>query len=205
MNPQTVFVIDDDAAVRDGWALLLESAGYSACFYEDAESFLQQVDPSISGCIILDLNLPGMSGPQLQHALRERQVRLPIIFLTAHGDIPTTVQAMKAGAMDFLTKPVDGAALLDIVGNALRSDALRAEAAAQQEVARDKLSRLSERERDVLDLVVLGKSNKDIGKELGISHRTVEVHRSRILLKTAAANPLELAELARSGGNAMRR
>lgn len=200
MNNQTVFVVDDDEAVRDGWSILLESAGYRAKLFEDAESFLDQFDPEASGCIILDLNLPGMSGPELQQALIQQHVHLPIIFLTAHGDIPTSVRAIKAGAEDFLTKPVDGAALLACVKRALLQDTQRQRALVQQDVARSTLARLSEREIDVLKLAVQGKSNKEIGKELGISYRTVEVHRARILLKTSTSKLLELSALARASG-----
>lgn len=200
MKNQTVYVVDDDEAVRDGWSILLESAGYRAKLFEDSESFLAQFDPASSGCIILDLNLPGMSGPELQQALIRKQVHLPIIFLTAHGDIPTSVQAMKAGAEDFLTKPVDGAALLACVQRALVQDTQRQKLLAQQGMARSTLARLSDREIDVLKLAVQGKSNKEIGKELGISYRTVEVHRARILLKTSTSKLIELSALAQASG-----
>lgn len=200
MKNQTVFVVDDDEAVRDGWSILLESAGYRARLFEDAESFLEQFDTASAGCIILDLNLPGMSGPELQQALIRKQVHLPIIFLTAHGDIPTSVQAMKAGAEDFLTKPMDGAALLACVRRALVQDTQRRKLLAQQGMARSTLARLSNREIDVLKLAVQGKSNKEIGKDLGISYRTVEVHRARILLKTSTSKLIEWSALAQASG-----
>lgn len=200
MMPHTVFVVDDDAAVRDGLAILLESGGYRVRLFDNAELFLNQAPSCASGCIILDLHLPGMSGPDLQQALLQRHIQLPIIFLSAHGDVPTTVRAMKAGAEDFLTKPVDGSALLECVRRALERDARRRALDAQQEAVRETLARLSDREKDVLRLAVQGKSNKEIGRDLGISHRTVEVHRARILLKTATSTLLELADLARAGG-----
>lgn len=200
MNPQTVYVVDDDEAVRDGLAMLLESAGHTARLFEDAESFLASVGPTPCGCLILDRNLPRMSGPQLQHTLVQRQIQLPVIFLSAHGDVPVTVQAMKAGAEDFLTKPVNGAALLECVQKALKRDASLHEIAARQEVLRDTLARLSARERDVLNLALQGLPNKDIARRLGISHRTVEVHRARIFLKTGASTMLELSALVRAAG-----
>jgi FixJ family two-component response regulator len=200
MKQQTVFVVDDDAAVRDGLAVLLESAGHRTTVFENAEGLLEQVDTSMSGCLILDLDLPGLSGSKLQQTLLERQVRLPIIFLSGHGDIPSTVRAMKAGAENFLTKPVDGGVLLDCVQDALAVDAQRQAATAHRIHAREVLARLSDRERDVLALAIQGLSNKEIGKALQISHRTVEVHRGRIFLKTGTSTLLELSALTRLAG-----
>jgi RNA polymerase sigma factor (sigma-70 family) len=200
MSAATVFVVDDDAAVRDGLALLLESAGLAVETFDSAEAFLAAFDPDRPGCVVLDVQMPGRTGPELQAEMNRRGLRLPVIFLTAHGDIPTTVQAMKGGAVDFLTKPVDAPVLVERVKQALERDSRQREADAAARKARALLASLTGRERDVLALAVAGMSNKEIARRLGISFRTVEVHRSRILLKTGAATLLSLAQLAHAGG-----
>jgi two-component system response regulator FixJ len=192
----TVFVVDDDAAVRDSLALLLDTAGYAVEAYDGARSFLDAYAPGRTGCVILDVQMPEVSGPELQAELNRRAVDLPIIFLTGHGDIPTTVRAIKSGAIDFLTKPVQGAALLDQVRSALeRSAQLRAQAAAARSL-QDRLEGLTRREREIMVLAAAGQSNKEIARQLGISHRTVEIHRARVMHKTGAANLVELSRLA---------
>jgi FixJ family two-component response regulator len=200
MSAPTVFVVDDDAAVRDSVCLLLETAGLAVEAHDSAESFLAALDPQRYGCLVLDMRMPGMGGLELQAELARRGALLPIIFLTAHGDIPMTVRAMKAGAADFLTKPVDGAELIERIEAALvRARADRDSQAARQE-ARARLAALTEREQEILALAVAGCTNKDIARRLGISFRTVEVHRSHILLKTGAATLIELAQLVAAGG-----
>lgn len=200
MSAPTVFVVDDDAAVRDSVCLLLETAGLAVEAHDSAESFLAALDPQRYGCLVLDMRMPGMGGLELQAELARRGALLPIIFLTAHGDIPMTVRAMKAGAADFLTKPVDGAELIERIEAALvRARADRESEAARQE-ARARLAALTEREQEILALAVAGCTNKDIARRLGISFRTVEVHRSHILLKTGAATLIELAQLVAAGG-----
>ncbi len=203
MTRPIVFIVDDDAAVRDGLALLCETAGLEVECHGSAESFLATYRPDRAGCLVLDVRMGGMSGPDLQAALNERGSHLSIIFVTAHGDIPMTVRAMKAGAVDFLTKPVQPAELLQRVQAALDRDiaALAKQAAVADR--RQRLLRLTPREREILALAAAGRANKVIAQRLGISHRTVEIHRSRILHKTGAANLLELAELAADGGLAM--
>ncbi len=200
MTDATVFVVDDDAAVRDGLALLLDTAGHRVRLFGSAEAFLGQIEGSAPGCLILDLHLPGMSGQALQSKLIDRRISMPVIFLSAHGDVQTTVRTIKAGAEDFLTKPVEGAVLLARVEEALAHDHQRRERVAREAAVRGVLARLSAREMDVLKLAVDGMANKEIGKALGISHRTVEVHRSRILLKTGTTTLLELVALARTAG-----
>lgn len=200
MTMPKVFVVDDDAAVRDGVSLLLETAGLAAESYDSAESFLAALAPEQAGCLILDMHMPGMGGLDLQKELARRGVRLPIIFLTGHGDIPTTVRAMKAGAADFLTKPIDGALLLDRVQAALARNRKEREDEAARQAMRARLEALTGREREILALAVAGYPNKEIARRLDISFRTVEVHRSRILLKTGAATLLELAQLAAASG-----
>jgi RNA polymerase sigma factor (sigma-70 family) len=165
-----------------------------------AEAFFERPHPPRAGCLIVDLDLPGMGLTDWPQALLARGIEIPLILLSSHGDIPTTVRAIKAGAEDFLTKPMDDDVLLDRVRGALDHDASRRQQQAKREAVRGILGRLSDRELDVLRLVVQGKSNKEIGKMLGISHRTVEVHRARIQLKTATSTLIELASLARAGG-----
>lgn len=200
MSDQTVFIVDDDAAVRDGLAMLLETAGLPAKTYASAQEFLAAFDPAQSGCLLLDVRMPEMSGPELQKELNRRGSLLPIIFLTAHGDIATTAQAFKAGASDFLTKPVDSPSLLKSVHAALEQNARLQHQAATQQAQRARIKTLTERERQIMALVVAGQPNKKIAQKLGISHRTVEIHRTRVMQKTGAANLLELSRIAEACG-----
>ena len=201
MSPTpTVFVVDDDAAVRDGLALLLDTAGLAVETYDGAATFLAASSPGLAGCLILDVRMPEMGGPELQAELIRRGVDLPIIFLTAHGDIPTTVQAMKAGAMDFLTKPVVGAELLERVRAAFEKSARLREQASARDSLRERLEGLTGREREIMKLVADGLPNKEIARSLGISHRTVEVHRARVMQKTGVTNLVELSRLAQACG-----
>lgn len=204
MNPpiesDTVYLVDDDAAVRDSIALLIETSGLKCQTFPGAEAFLAALDAQLSGCLILDLRMEGMSGFELQEELNRRGCMLPTIFLTAHGDVPTTVRAMKAGATDFLTKPVDGALLLDRVQSALSVAHGQRQAQLARQNARRKLESLTEREFEILKLATAGQTNKEIAKDLGISFRTVEVHRSHILLKTGATSLFELSQLLNTSG-----
>ncbi|MDX9994939.1 MAG: response regulator [Rhodocyclaceae bacterium] len=196
MKPPLVHIVDDDAAVRDGIGLLCETAGLHTACHESAEAFLEAFADGTDerpGCLVLDVRMGRMSGPELQEELNRRGIVLPVIFLTAHGDIPMTVRAMKAGAADFLTKPVNGADLLERVQAALALDR-----AAQ--LQRERFAQLTQRERETLLLALAGHANKEIARQLGISYRTVELHRSHILQKTGAANMLELARLAAGCG-----
>ena len=188
MPPPLVYVVDDDAAVRDSLSLLLESAGFRAAAFESAEAFLREYRDATPGCLVLDVHMPEVSGLQLQAELGRRSMQLPIVFLTGHGDVPTTVRAIKAGAVDFLTKPVEGKLLVERVQHAVELS----ETAHRREA---RLQSLTQREREILKLAVAGQPNKQIARELGISYRTVEVHRSRILSKTGAGTLLELAHL----------
>ena len=203
MNPTTtptVFVVDDDPAVRDSLSLLLETEGLPVECYESAESFLDTYREDRPGCMVLDVRMHAMSGPELQSELARRGSRLPIIFLTAHGDIPMTVRAMKAGARDFLTKPINGTELLERIQAVLRSE--RERLSQQESLGREckRLEYLTQREHEVMMLALAGRANKAIAKQLGISYRTVEIHRSHILQKTGTANMLELAQLASTCG-----
>lgn len=196
MNKQAkVFVVDDDAAVRDSLTMLLEVAGYAVTTFSAAKYFLDVCTPDHEGCIILDLNMPGMNGTELQQELLRRGIQLPIIFLSGHGTIPATVRAIKAGAMDFLTKPVQGSELLESVKDGMQRGAQIKRQAKKYQAAASRLSTLTEREREIMTLVVIGLSSKEIAQRLDISYRTVEIHRTRAMHKTNADNLLEFARI----------
>jgi two-component system, LuxR family, response regulator FixJ len=189
-----IHVVDDDAAIRDSLRLLLEASGFAVQTHASATVFLAAA-PGLAGCVLTDVRMPAMDGLELQQRLNERGVLLPVIVMTGQGDIPIAVRAMKAGAVDFLEKPLDDGRLLEAVRRALaQSLRLQAASAATAE-ALDRLAVLTPREREVLDLLVTGLSNKAIGNELGASPRTVEVHRARILEKLRAHSLPELVRL----------
>jgi FixJ family two-component response regulator len=196
-----VFVVDDDAAVRDSIALMLEQTGTSTQLFSSAEDFLAAYQPGDTGCLILDVRMPGVDGMQLQQVLAERQFTLPIIFLTGHGDIPMSVQAIKAGAVDFLTKPITYTRLLASIRSALLESDKRNQANEHHDDAVVRLAKLTKREREVALLVVRGLPNKEIATRLGISHRTVEIHRCNVMRKVSARNVLELARVVGEGGS----
>jgi RNA polymerase sigma factor (sigma-70 family) len=178
-----VFIVDDDDAVRDSLALLLGLRGYAARAFARGEDFLSAVDRSAHGCLLLDLRMPGMDGLQVQAELAAREITLPIIILTAHGDAATARTALKAGAFDFLEKPIDDAVLRATIEAALARDLEARNRAEHQMALRARLARLTPREREVLEFVVHGRHNREIAAELGISPRTVEVYKARIMDK----------------------
>jgi FixJ family two-component response regulator len=196
----TVFLVDDDDAVRDSLGRLLEAAGLPVERYASAEEFLAGYQPARAGCLVLDVAMPGMSGLELADALAARGIQLPIIYLTAHGDIPMSVRAMRAGAEDFFEKRGRGDALLARVHEALARDSRWRDDEAISIAAREKLSRLTSREREVMLLDIQGHQNKEIARLLGIRHPTVELHRSRDMRKMGAATLLELASTATAAG-----
>ena len=190
-----VFVVDDDADIRESLVMLLETEGFAAKAYESAMVFLASTAPQSAGCLIVDVRMPDMDGLQLQQELLARRSPLAVAVMTGHGDIPIAVQAMKAGAVDFLEKPFDDDVLLDCVRRALDRVTSATEQADAAKSAAAKLAQLTDRERQVLDLIVAGKANKVIAYELSISPRTVEIHRSRVMEKMGAGN---LADLVRT-------
>lgn len=196
----TVYIVDDDPAVRDSLTLMLQQDGYRVRSFESGEAFLAVADTTTHGCAIIDIRMPGMDGIQLQEEILRRQIPLPVIFLTAHGDIPKSVKAMKAGAVDFLTKPVTRRDLLAALQAASREIARIETSAANRSQAQAQLETLTERELQVTQLAILGHSNKEIARKLGISHRTIEIHKSNIMKKTGALNLLELARIAHDAG-----
>jgi len=195
ISQPTVYIIDDDAAVRDGLSLQLESAGLYVKSFDSSVAFLSSLPrPKSIACLILDVRMPEMTGPELQAELVHREINHPIIFLSGHGNIPLAVKSIQAGAIDFLTKPVDAQLLLDKVQEAL---ALSASMQKQNSMYRASnehlLETLTKREREILKLALEGRSNKEIARLLNISFRTVEHHRSHILLKTGVENLLKLS------------
>ena len=195
----TVFIVDDDPAIRDSLTLMIGQENLTVHSYASAEDFLEAAKPNCLGCIIIDIRMQGMDGMQLQEALSQRNTLLPIIFLTGHGNIPMSVRAIKAGALDFLTKPVTREKLMAAIHAAvLESERMLSENASQQDAV-SRIAGLTDRERDVLKLAIQGYANKEIARHLGISHRTVEIHKSKIMHKTGAVNLLDLARIAHVG------
>ena len=191
----TVYIVDDDASVRGALRALLGSVGLPAADFASAETFLEAVDEQSRGCLLLDVRMPGMSGLQLQQVLRERRVRVPVVMITAHGDVPMAVRAMKAGAIDFIEKPFNHQQLLERIQGCLEADALARSEARHHRDAAAVLDQLTPREREVLELLVNGKPSKIIAAALGISEKTVDVHRSNLMRKTSTRSVAELVRL----------
>lgn len=193
---QTVFIVDDDEAVRHSLALLVKSMSLRAETFESARAFLDQHDPTRPGCLVLDIRMPLMSGLELQQQIAERGIAIPIIFITGHGDVSMAVQAMRAGAVDFVEKPFKDQDLLDRINQALALDRSRRAAADQREAIRGRFAALTPREHEVMRRIVHGQANKVIAVELGVSERTVEIHRAKVMSKTGAKSLAELVAMA---------
>jgi two-component system response regulator FixJ len=193
---QTVFVVDDDAAMRDSLAQLLEAAGLQVETHAGGPDFLAAYGENRPGCLLLDMAMPSMTGLEVQAVLQSRGFAIPIIFLTGHGDIPLTVRALQAGAVDFLEKPIQGATLLDRVRRALGLDEEWRQAEGRVQAIQQRFERLTLREREVMELMVSGLTSKEIARKLDISPRTVEVHRTHVMHKMAATNLPELVNMA---------
>jgi len=181
-----VFVVDDDPSVRRAIKRLVESVGLHVELYGSASEFMANTHPEVASCLVLDIRLPGISGLDFQRELAEANLRIPIIFITGHGDIPMSVRAMKAGAVEFLTKPFRDQDLLDAIQVALERDRVRRRHQAETEVLRERLESLTPREREVLPLVVSGLLNKQVAAEIGTTEATVKVHRSQLMKKMGA-------------------
>ena len=189
------YLVDDDEAIRDSLGWLLESRGVACQSYPSAEDFLAAWEPSLGGCLLLDIRMDGMSGPELFDVLCERGSKLPVIFLTGHGDVPMAVSALKKGAFDFVEKPCNDNELVNRVIEALKLDENRRAAASGADSVNALASRLTTREQQVMELILAGKLNKVIADELQISMRTVEVHRANLFEKMGVRTAVELAQL----------
>lgn len=194
---QLVHIVDDDASFRKATGRLLRAHGYDIAEHESAEQFLERVRAGAEiGCILLDVSMPGLSGPDLQNRLLEAGSPFPIVFLTGHGDIPTTVRAIKSGAEDFLTKPVQGQDLLASIGRAMARHQVERKHQQWLKDARASLESLTPREREVFNFVVRGKLNKETAHALGITERTIKAHRQRVIAKLGARSVADLVAMA---------
>jgi two-component system, LuxR family, response regulator FixJ len=191
----TVFVVDDDEAVRGSLKLLLRSIGLPVIAYPSAQDFLAAYRTEQAGCLILDIRMPGMSGLELQQQLNVRGAVIPVVFISGHGDIPMAVEAMQHGAFDFLQKPFRDQDLIDRIQKAMERDAASRDQLRQLGRTQEGFDSLTAREREVLGLMVLGKQNKVMAGELGVSQRTVEIHRARVMEKMAARSLAQLVRM----------
>ncbi len=194
----TVFVVDDDQAMRSSLKWLIETVGMRVEVFSSANEFIRSYYPGRAGCLLLDVRMPGMSGLELQEYFIQQQIKIPIIIITGHGDVPMAVRAMKVGAVDFIEKPFNDELLLDSIRNALALDVeQRAQQAERSEVAA-RLAHLTPREHEAMEMVTNGRANKEIATELGVSSKTVEAHRARVMEKMEASSLAELVKMAMS-------
>jgi len=191
-SKDTIFIVDDDPEMCNSLQRLFESVNLPTQTYLTADEFLGAYNPQSPGCLILDIRMPGMSGMELQEKLQADGIEIPIIVITAHGDIPMAVQAMKNGAIDFIEKPFRAQPLLDRVQQALEDDARKRWARAEREALNDQLQKLTKREREIMELLVTGKSSKEIANQLSISRNTVDIHRAHIMQKMGIETITEL-------------
>lgn len=196
----TVYVVDDDAAIRDALSLLISLHGLRAAVFASGEAFMSALDTRLRGCVLTDLKMPGLSGLELQSALKERGITLPVVVLTAHADVATTRTALKSGAVDFLEKPVDETHLIEVLNSAIRVDYDQHRKNQQRSRMLARLSRLTDRERDVLELLAQGLQHRGIAERLSISPRTVEVYKARMMEKLQCQS---LAEIVQVGAEAV--
>jgi len=191
----SVFIVDDDEAVRSSLRLLIKSVGLIPTALGSAREFLEKYDPAQPGCLVLDVRMPQMSGLELQEHLNRHGAVIPVIFITGHGDVPMAVEAMQAGAFDFLQKPFRDQDLLDRIQKALEKDRANRAVLNERSLIRERLESLTPREREVLDMVSSGKPNKIMAADLGVSQRTVEIHRARVMEKMGASSLAQLVRM----------
>ena len=200
-SPVTVCVVDDEEAVRKALLRLLKAEGFDAKGFASPDEYLKQHDPQTPGCLVLDVAMPGCTGLELQEALAAAGRERSIVFITGHGDIPMSVKAMKAGAIDFLTKPIDDTELLKAVHAAIERDRKARQDRAELESVRERLATLTDREREVLEQVVTGRINKQIASDLGTVEKTIKVHRGRVMAKMHVDSVAELVRVCQFGGH----
>jgi len=194
-NKPIVCIVDDDDGVRRAMSALMESVGYAHAAYSSAGDFLRRYNSTQSGCLILDIRMPEMSGLELQQELNKRGYHIPVIFVTGHGDVPMAVDAMKKGAFDFVQKPFRDQDLLDKVNHALQQDVTQRQETADKDEVLERWSSLTQREKEVMALIVEGKANKVVAQDLNLSERTVEIHRSRVMEKMQVRSVAQLVKL----------
>ncbi len=192
---QTVFVVDDDDAVRNALRMLMKSVGLECEGFASARKFLESYDPERTGCLVLDIRMPGMSGLELQEKLVEQHSLLPIIFITGHGDVPMAVQAIQHGAVDFIQKPFRDQDLLDRINKALELDNANREKLGERDVIQKRIESLTQREREVLDMVIDGCANKVMAIDMNVSQRTIEIHRAKMMEKMQASSVAHLVRM----------
>lgn len=191
----SVFVVDDDEAMRNSLRWLIESSELHVETFDSAQAFLDGYYPGRSGCLLLDVRMPGMSGLELQEQLRNQQIGIPVIIITGHGDVSMAVKAMKSGALDFIEKPFNEETLLDSIQRALEADAEQRENRATKAEIAARMAHLTKREHEVMEMVTSGKSNKEIAADLEVSAKTVEAHRARVMEKMEARSLAELVRM----------
>jgi len=197
---EVIFVVDDDASMRDAISRLLNAVGLTVQTFASARAFLNRRLPEVPGCLVLDVRLPGLSGLDLQYEMVERGIHIPVVFITGHGDIPMSVQAMKAGAVEFLTKPFRDQDLLDAVRSGIQLDRKEREERAELAELRDCVGQLTQREQEVMSLVVSGLLNKQIALQLGTSEKTIKIHRSQVMRKMRASSLADLVRMSQKLG-----
>jgi len=195
-NQPTVFVVDDDQAMRNSLKWLIESVSMQVETYDSADAFIKNYYPGRSGCLLLDVRMPGMSGLELQEYLVKQRISIPVVVITGHGDVPMAIRAMKSGAVDFIEKPFNDELLLESIRHALMMDEQQRDKQAQRAEIATRLARLTPREHEVMAMVTSGKANKEIAATLGVSSKTVEAHRARVMEKMQAPSLAELVRMA---------
>ena len=193
-SEQIIHVVDDDEALRDSMTWMLEGNNYQVATYESAEAFLRVISPAMAGCVVLDVRMPGMNGLELFEELGRRRCALPVVFITGHGDVPMAVSALKKGAVDFIEKPFSEADMLRLIEQCLTLERDNRDKRLQEADTVRRLDHLTQREREVLELIIIGKLNKQIADVLGISIKTVEVHRARVMEKMGVNSLAELVQ-----------